>query len=59
MAVEEGRYHLDAGAALHIVEAEGITEDVHEWRTDVLYTIANELGMENCVFEAPGSEMFE
>nr|WP_049900993.1 phosphosulfolactate synthase [Halococcus agarilyticus] len=37
----------------------GIAEEVHEWRTDVVYTIANELGMENCVFEAPGPEMFE
>ena len=59
MAVEEGRRHLEAGADLLMVEAEGITEEVHEWRTDVVYTIANELGMENCVFEAPGPDMFE
>lgn len=59
MAVQEGRRHLDAGADLLMVEAEGITEEVHEWRTDVVYTIANELGMDNLVFEAPGPEMFE
>ncbi len=59
MAIEEGKRHLDAGAELLMVEAEGITEEVHEWRTDVVYEIADELGMENCVFEAPGPEMFE
>lgn len=58
-AIEEGRKHLDAGADLLMVEAEGITEEVEEWRTDVAYRIANELGTENLVFEAPGPEMFE
>lgn len=58
-AIEEGRRHLEAGADLLMVEAEGITEEVHEWRTDVAYRIANELGIENLVFEAPGPEMFE
>ncbi|MEF8812420.1 MAG: phosphosulfolactate synthase [Halovenus sp.] len=58
-AIEEGQRHLDAGAELLMVEAEGITEEVTEWRTDVAYQIANELGIENCVFEAPGPEMFE
>ncbi|WP_247010631.1 phosphosulfolactate synthase [Halorientalis litorea] len=59
MAIREGQRHLDAGADLLMVEAEGITEEVHEWRTDVVYELANELGMENLVFEAPGPEMFE
>jgi phosphosulfolactate synthase (CoM biosynthesis protein A) len=58
-AIEEGRRHLDAGADLLMVEAEGITEEVEDWRTDVAYQIANELGIENLVFEAPGPEMFE
>ncbi|MCX2818959.1 phosphosulfolactate synthase [Haladaptatus sp. F3-133] len=58
-AVREGRRHLEAGADLLMVEAEGITEEVEDWRTDVAYTIANELGTENLVFEAPGPEMFE
>ncbi len=58
-AIEEGRRHLEAGADLLMVEAEGITEEVTEWRTDVAYQIANELGIENLVFEAPGPEMFE
>ncbi len=58
-AIEEGERHLEAGAELLMVEAEGITEEVNEWRTDVAYQLANELGTENCVFEAPGPEMFE
>jgi len=59
LAVEEGHRHLDAGAEHLMVEAEGITEEVVDWRTDVASTIANELGIENLVFEAPGPEMFE
>ncbi|MFB6146564.1 MAG: phosphosulfolactate synthase [Halobacteriaceae archaeon] len=59
LAIAEGRRHLDAGAEHLMVEAEGITEEVEDWRTDVVYEIANELGIENCVFEAPGPEMFE
>ncbi|MFB6080654.1 MAG: phosphosulfolactate synthase [Haloferacaceae archaeon] len=58
-AIAEGKRHLEAGAEHLMVEAEGITEEVREWRTDVVYEIANELGMENLVFEAPGPEMFE
>jgi len=59
MAIREGERHLDVGADLLMVEAEGITEEVHDWRTDVVYELANELGMENLVFEAPGPAMFE
>lgn len=59
LAIEEGKKHLDAGAEHLMVEAEGITEEVVDWRTDVAYEIANGLGIENLVFEAPGPEMFE
>ncbi|MCJ7429486.1 MAG: phosphosulfolactate synthase [Candidatus Nanohaloarchaeota archaeon QJJ-5] len=59
LAIEEGRKHLDAGAKHLMVEAEGITEEVKDWRTDVVYEIVNALGLESCVFEAPGPEMFE
>ena len=58
-AIKEGKRHLEAGADLLMVEAEGITEEVTEMRTDVAYQIANGLGIENLVFEAPGPEMFE
>ncbi|WP_254768186.1 phosphosulfolactate synthase [Salinilacihabitans rarus] len=58
-AIEEGRRHLDAGAYKIMVESEGITERVREWRTDVAFEIATELGIENCVFEAADPEVFE
>ena len=58
-AVDEAQRHLDAGAYKIMVEAEGITEEVEEWRTDVVFEIADGVGIENCVFEAPGPEMFE
>jgi phosphosulfolactate synthase (CoM biosynthesis protein A) len=59
LAIEEGKRHLDAGAYKLMVEAEGITENVSDWRTDVVYEIATGLGIENCVFEAPSPEEFE
>lgn len=42
-----------------MVEAEGITGEANEWRTDAAYQITRELGIENGVFEAPGPKMFE
>ena len=58
-AVDGANRHLDAGAYKIMVEAEGITEGVKDWRTDAVFEIADGVGMENCVFEAPGPEMFE
>jgi phosphosulfolactate synthase (CoM biosynthesis protein A) len=59
IAIEEGKAHLDAGAYMLMVEGEGITESVPELRTDIAFEIANGLGPENCVFEAPDPQMFE
>ncbi|MDJ1434160.1 phosphosulfolactate synthase [Halostagnicola sp. A-GB9-2] len=58
-AIEEGERHLEAGAYKVMVESEGITERVREWRTDVAFEIADGLGVENCVFEAADPEVFE
>jgi phosphosulfolactate synthase (CoM biosynthesis protein A) len=58
-AVREAQRHLDAGAYKIMVESEGITERVRDWRTDVAFEIANEVGVENCVFEAADPEVFE
>jgi len=58
-AVAEARRHLDAGAYKIMVESEGITERVSDWRTDVAFAIADELGVENCVFEAADPAVFE
>lgn len=60
IAIQEGKAHLDAGAYKIMVEGEGITESVPELRTDIASEIANGLGPENCVFEAPdNSSTFE
>ncbi len=58
-AIEEAHRHLDAGAYKIMVESEGITERVRDWRTDVAFEIANEVGIENCVFEAADPQVFE
>ncbi|WP_435346691.1 phosphosulfolactate synthase [Haloarchaeobius sp. HRN-SO-5] len=58
-AIEAAQRHLDAGAYKIMVESEGITERVRDWRTDVAFEIANEVGVENCVFEAADPQVFE
>ena len=58
-AIREAKRHLDAGAYMIMVESEGITEQVREWRTDVIAEIADELGLENVMFEAADPEVYE
>ncbi len=41
-----------------MVESEGITEQVREWRTDVVADIADGVGLNNCVFEAADPAVF-
>jgi len=50
--------HLEAGAAIVMIESEGITEQVREWRTDVVARIVAELGLERVMFEAAEPEVF-
>ncbi len=57
-AIELARRHLDAGAHMIMIESEGITEQVREWRTDVVARIASELGIEQVMFEAAEPEVF-
>jgi phosphosulfolactate synthase (CoM biosynthesis protein A) len=40
------------------VESEGITEQVREWRTEVVARFASEIGLENVVFEAADPDVF-
>ena len=40
-----------------MIESEGITEQVREWRTDVVARIASELGLEHA-FEAADPDVF-
>lgn len=57
-AIELAKRHLDAGAHLIMIESEGITEQVREWRTDVVARIASELGLDNVMFEAADPAVF-
>jgi phosphosulfolactate synthase (CoM biosynthesis protein A) len=58
-AIHLARRHLDAGAHLIMIESEGITESVTEWRTDAVAAIVNELGIERVMFEAADPPVFE
>jgi phosphosulfolactate synthase (CoM biosynthesis protein A) len=57
-AIELAKRHLDAGAHMLMIESEGITEQVREWRTDVVARFASELGLENVMFEAADPDVF-
>jgi phosphosulfolactate synthase (CoM biosynthesis protein A) len=57
-AIELAKRHLDAGAHLIMIESEGITEQVHEWRTDVVARIVSELGVDRVMFEAADPAVF-
>jgi phosphosulfolactate synthase (CoM biosynthesis protein A) len=57
-AIELAKRHLEAGAHVIMIESEGITEQVREWRTDVVARIVSELGLEQVMFEAAEPDVF-
>lgn len=57
-AIDLARRHLDAGAALIMIESEGITESVNVWRTDVVTEIVSALGLDKVMFEAADPDVF-
>jgi phosphosulfolactate synthase (CoM biosynthesis protein A) len=57
-AIELASRHLEAGAHLIMIESEGITEQVREWRTDVVARVVSELGVEQVMFEAAEPDVF-
>lgn len=57
-AIELAKRHLEAGAHLIMIESEGITEQVREWRTDVVARIVSEVGLEQVMFEAAEPDVF-
>jgi phosphosulfolactate synthase (CoM biosynthesis protein A) len=57
-AIAQAHRFLDAGAYLIMIESEGITENVREWRTDVVAKIINGLGVEKVMFEAADPDVF-
>ncbi|HLR61996.1 MAG TPA: phosphosulfolactate synthase [Lentibacillus sp.] len=58
-AIEVGKRCLEAGAYMLMIESEGITESVNEWRTEIATQFARELGTENVMFEAADPDVFE
>jgi len=57
-AIIQARRFLEAGAYQIMIESEGITENVHNWRTDVVARFVNALGLERVMFEAADPEVF-
>jgi len=57
--IQLARRCWEAGSELIMIESEGITESVQEWRTDAIATIANELGLERVMFEAADPAVFQ
>ena len=57
-AIELAKHHLEAGAHMIMIESEGITEQVREWRTDVVARIVSELGLDHVMFEAADPDVF-
>jgi phosphosulfolactate synthase (CoM biosynthesis protein A) len=57
-AIELAKRHLEAGADMIMIESEGITEQVREWRTDVVARIVSELGLDRVMFEAADPDVF-
>ena len=57
-AIELAKQHLEAGAHMIMIESEGITEQVREWRTGVVARIVSELGLDRVMFEAADPDVF-
>ncbi len=57
-AIAQANKFLEAGAYMIMIESEGITESVKDWRTDVISKIINGLGLEKVMFEAAEPEVF-
>jgi phosphosulfolactate synthase (CoM biosynthesis protein A) len=57
-AIQQARKHLDAGAYMIMIESEGITENVRNWRTDVIAKFIRELGLNKTMFEASDPDVF-
>ena len=57
-AVKQAKRFVDAGAYMIMVESEGITENVTQWRTDVPGEFVDEIGLEKVMFEAAEPAVF-
>jgi phosphosulfolactate synthase (CoM biosynthesis protein A) len=57
-AIGLAKRHLDAGAYMIMIESEGITEDVRQWRTDVAARFIRELGIGKVMMESSDPAVF-
>jgi phosphosulfolactate synthase (CoM biosynthesis protein A) len=57
-SIAQAKRFLDAGADIIMIESEGITENVDQWRTDVPAKFINEIGMDKLMFEAADPDVF-
>jgi phosphosulfolactate synthase (CoM biosynthesis protein A) len=57
-AVQLVRRHLEAGAELVMIESEGITESVRQWRTDAVARLVEAFGPAKLMFEAADPAVF-
>lgn len=58
-AISRANQSLEAGASMIVLESEGVTESVTQWRTDVPAAFVAELGVERLIFEAADPAVFE
>ncbi|MGQ0560597.1 MAG: phosphosulfolactate synthase [Gemmatimonadota bacterium] len=59
LAIRRAARALEAGADLIMLESEGITEQVPEWRTAVIDLFVQRIGLEKLLFEAAEPRVFE
>lgn len=59
LAIHIAKRCLEAGAYMIMIESEGITESVTQWRSDIPGKFVSALGLENLMFEAADPEVFE
>jgi phosphosulfolactate synthase (CoM biosynthesis protein A) len=57
-AITQAKRFLDAGVTQIMIESEGITENVRNWRTDAVAQIVDAVGLEQLMFEAADPEVF-
>lgn len=55
--IDLGRRLLDAGAWMLMIQSEGLTENVPQWRTDLIAQLATGLGTERVMFQAADSRV--
>ncbi len=58
-AIQHAHRFLEAGAYMIMIESEGITEQVSQWRTDVPAKIVDALGLDKVMFEAADPPVFQ